>query len=194
MAKGLVTGYNRDLQETKHHLWNGLETVNDSLEILTGAIETMKVNKARMIEKVTGGYTLAVDLAETLVVESGLPFREAHMLVGNLISEMVANGIKMSQLKPEAVEKLAEKLLDKQITIDTDLIRRITDTEYSLQNRKSIGSPNPTETERILKTRATKLDTLREVWTSKKKALEKARKQFKETVKNYCMYKRLRKE
>jgi argininosuccinate lyase len=187
MAKGLVTGYNRDLQETKHHLWRGLETVHDSAEILTGAIKTMKVNKVRMMENVTDGYALALDLAETLVVKSNLPFREAHMLVGNLISEMVADGTKMSQLKPDAVKNLAEKLLNKQITVDTELLKRITDPEYSLRNRKSIGSPNPTETERILKTKTKTLITLRENWLSKKRALEKARKLFKEKVKKYCI-------
>jgi len=185
MVKGLITGYNRDLQETKHHLWISLETVNDSVEILLGAIETMKANKASMKRKVANGYVVALDLAESLVVESGLSFREAHMLVGKLISEMVASGIRMSQLKPEAVEKLAEKLLDRRITIDRESIGRITNAEYSLSNRKSIGSPNPTETERMLKTRAATLETHREVWLSRKNTLEKARKLLKETVKKH---------
>jgi len=187
MMKSLVTGYNRDLQETKHHLWKGLETVHNSLEILTGAIETMKVNKIRMMERVTEGYALALDLAETLVVKSNLPFREAHKLVGNLISKMVVDGRKISQLKPDAIKGLAEKLLNKQIAVDPELIKRTIDPEYSLQSRKSMGSPNPTETKRILKTRTTTLITLRENWLSRKNALEKARKLFKETVKNYCM-------
>ncbi|MFQ6095551.1 MAG: argininosuccinate lyase, partial [Candidatus Bathyarchaeia archaeon] len=191
MVKGLITGYNRDLQETKHYLWTGLDTVNDSLEILAGAIKTMNVNEARMKAKVTEGYVVALDLAESLVVESGLSFREAHMLVGNLIREMVASGIRMSQLEPEAIERLAEKLLDRRITIDRDFIKRIIDAEYSLRNRKSIGSPNPVETERMLKERSTTLKTYREVWLSRKKALGRVRKLLKETVKEYLSkYKR----
>jgi len=184
MVKGLTTGYNRDLQETKHYLWIGLDTVSDSLEILAGAFETMNVDKASMMAKVTDGYVVALDLAESFV-KLGLSFREAHMLVGNLIREMVASRIRMSELTPEVVEKLAEQLLGRRIKINGEFIRRIVNTECSLLNRKSTGSPNPDETERMLKTRDATLKTRREVWLSKKKALEKARNLLKETVKKY---------
>ena len=185
IVKGLTTGYNRDLQEVKHHLWTGIDAVNDSLEVLAGAIKSMKVNEERMRAKVEEEYTLALDLAECLTVELGLPFREAHMLVGNLVREMVSSGTRISHLKPRTIEELAEKVLSRQVTVDEDLIRGIVDVERSLLSRRSIGSPNPAETERMLKERSAALRAFMEVWLLKKRSLERAQNMLRETVKKY---------
>ncbi len=185
MVKGLTTGYNRDLQETKHHLWIGLDTVKASLEILTGAIKTMEVNETNMQTRIKDGYVSALDLAERLVVEVGLPFREAHKLVGNLVREMITSGIKMSGLKPEIIEKVAEEVLKRRITVNEEFLRKVITAKHSLLNRKSLGSPNPTETERMLESRAATLKDYRECWSSKREALERSRKMLKETVKKY---------
>ncbi|HDJ05103.1 MAG TPA: hypothetical protein ENF85_03805, partial [Candidatus Bathyarchaeota archaeon] len=185
IVKGLTTGYNRDLQEVKHHLWAGIDAVKDSLEILAGAIESMDVNEKRMRVMVEEGYTLALDLAERLTVELGLSFREAHMVVGNLVREMASSGKRISCLKPEDVERVAEKVLGKRVAVDENLVKEAVNPEESLLNRRSIGSPNPAEIERMLKERSTVLKAFREAWLLKKKSLEKARNSLRETVKKY---------
>ena len=185
IVKGLTTGYNRDLQEVKHHLWAGIDAVKDSLEILAGAIESMDVNEKRMRVMVEEGYTLALDLAERLTVELGLSFREAHMVVGNLVREMASSGERISCLKPEDVERVAEKVLGRRVTVDENLVRGAVNPEESLLNRRSIGSPNPAETERMLKERSTVLKAFREAWLLRRKSLERARNSLRETVKKY---------
>ncbi|MBS7629392.1 argininosuccinate lyase, partial [Candidatus Bathyarchaeota archaeon] len=73
-VKGLMTGYNRDLQESKKILWTSIDTVKESLEILTPIFKTLKVNRDRMFEVASGSYAQAIDLAEELVGR-GLSFR-----------------------------------------------------------------------------------------------------------------------
>jgi len=184
-CKGLITGYNRDLQEIKHHLWTSLETLKESLEIISGVIKTMKVNEKRMRAEVEHGYTLALDLAERLVEEKGISFREAHALIGNLVLRLAKSGKSLSALKPDILEELSSKILGKSLKVDSEFLRKTISPEASLQNRKSFGSPNPKEIERMLKTRTGNLEVNRRKWLSKREALEEAKSLLRETVKRY---------
>jgi len=185
ICKGLVTGYNRDLQEVKHHLWVGLESVKDSVEILAGAIKTLSINEDRMRAEAELGYTLAVDLAERLVEEVGLPFREAHRLVGKIVSELISRNLKLSDLKPELIEEVSLNVLGKRVKIPDRLLSEVLNPEASLYNRKSVGSPNPVETDRMLRDRSNLLEKVRARWLSRKESLEDAKILLMETVKKY---------
>jgi len=83
--KGLPLSYNRDLQEDKEGLFDTVDTLHSTLEVFTGMVRTLKVNADRAGQSVDGGYLLATDLADYLV-RKGLPFRQAHAIVGRLVS------------------------------------------------------------------------------------------------------------
>ena len=83
--KGLPLSYNRDLQEDKEGLFDTVDTLHSTLEVFTGMVRTVKVNADRAGQAVDGGYLLATDLADYLV-RKGLPFRQAHAIVGRLVS------------------------------------------------------------------------------------------------------------
>jgi argininosuccinate lyase len=83
--KGLPLSYNRDLQEDKEGLFDTVDTLHSTLEVFTGMVRTVKVNADRAGQAVDGGYLLATDLADYLVIK-GLPFRQAHAIVGRLVS------------------------------------------------------------------------------------------------------------
>ncbi|TVR22309.1 MAG: argininosuccinate lyase [Anaerolineaceae bacterium] len=81
--KGLPSGYNKDLQEDKEPIFAGVDTLSDLLPVLTAIISTLKLNPQRMRDSL-GGELLATELADYLV-DKGLPFRQAHHVIGGIV-------------------------------------------------------------------------------------------------------------
>jgi argininosuccinate lyase len=111
--KGLPLAYNRDLQEDKEPLFDSVDQVRGGLIALSGLLSTATWNTARMQEAADAPYAAAVDLAEWLV-ERGMPFRQAHGVVGSLVRDAVERHVPLSELVEahpalgsEAVELLA---------------------------------------------------------------------------------------
>jgi len=84
LLKGLPLAYNRDLQEDKQALFDGVETTREALEMAARVVSTMKVNPERMMAATSQGFLTATDLADELV-DRGAPFAEAHERVGKLV-------------------------------------------------------------------------------------------------------------
>jgi argininosuccinate lyase len=84
LLKGLPMSYNRDLQEDKEPLFDTVDTVKASLKILAEMSRHLKFNRSTMRQQAEGGFSTATDLAEYLVIK-GVPFREAHGIVGKLV-------------------------------------------------------------------------------------------------------------
>ncbi len=88
LLKGLPMTYNRDLQEDKEPLFDAVDTVKDCLAIFTEMLAHTKFNADRMYQAASGGFSTATDVAEYLV-EKGVPFRQAHEIVGNIVAHCV---------------------------------------------------------------------------------------------------------
>jgi argininosuccinate lyase len=84
VLKALPLAYNRDLQEDKEPLFDTVDTVKSSLQIMTSLIEKVEVDRERMRKAVSEEYTNATDLADYLVIK-GIPFREAHQITGKAV-------------------------------------------------------------------------------------------------------------
>ncbi len=95
--KGLPLAYNKDMQEDKEALFDAVETLVGSLEVLAPAVRTAQVRKERLAQALAGGFLNATDLADYLV-RRGVPFREAHALVGRAVRHCVERGIGLEQL------------------------------------------------------------------------------------------------
>ena len=183
-VKGVPTGYSRDLQETKPPLWKTLKTARESLEVMQGAISSLKVNQERWAEATQNSYAVAVDLAEELTAK-GLPFRQSHRLVGALVRDLVKRGSNMKEVKPEDVSALSEKILGSKIKL-TDLeLSHILDPLCSLEARRSLGSPSPKEVERMLQERKKRVEGYKEVIRSNTSRLEQAAARLKRIVDGY---------
>jgi len=85
MLKGLPLAYNKDMQEDKEQIFDALDTVKMCLPVFGGMLATMKINKDAMLEGAKGGFTNATDVADYLV-KKGLPFRDAHAVVGRMVA------------------------------------------------------------------------------------------------------------
>jgi argininosuccinate lyase len=84
MLKGLPLTYNRDLQEDKEPVFDAVDTLLLLLPAMSGLIGTLRFHTQRLADSAAAGYALATDLAEHLV-RRGVPFREAHEVVGHLV-------------------------------------------------------------------------------------------------------------
>jgi argininosuccinate lyase len=100
VVKGLPLTYNRDLQEDKEPIFDTARTLRDSLEVMAGAIATLRVNEQRMREAASDPMLLATDLAEALVRE-GVAFREAHEAVGRIVAHCLEKDADLRSLSRE---------------------------------------------------------------------------------------------
>jgi argininosuccinate lyase len=100
VMKGLPLTYNRDMQEDKEPIFDTTGTLGDSLEVMAGAVATLRVNVGRMRAAAEDPLLLATDLAEALVRE-GVPFREAHEAVGRVVAHCVEKDLDLRTLSRE---------------------------------------------------------------------------------------------
>ncbi len=84
VMKGIPLAYNKDMQEDKENLFDAIDTVKLCVPVFNGMVSTMKVNKEIMLQGAKGGFANATDVADYLV-KKGVPFREAHAIVGRMV-------------------------------------------------------------------------------------------------------------
>jgi argininosuccinate lyase len=100
VLKGLPLAYNRDLQEDKEAIFDTADTVRASLAVAAGMLRTARANRERLSRAAVAGFSLATDVADYLVVR-GVPFREAHGIVGQVVQRCLATGHDLSTLPLE---------------------------------------------------------------------------------------------
>ena len=97
LLKGQPLAYNRDLQEDKEPLFDSVDTLLATLAVVAAMLPTLRFDAARGREAAAGDFALATDLADHLV-QRGVPFREAHEAVGNLVAECERTGRTFEEL------------------------------------------------------------------------------------------------
>ncbi len=106
VMKGLPLAYCKDMQEDKEPVFDALPSLSLCLAAMTGMIADMQPNEAVMRAAAGTGFATATDLADWLVREAGLPFREAHHVTGRIVAEADARGLELAELPLEVLRKL----------------------------------------------------------------------------------------
>ncbi len=109
VMKSLPLTYNKDMQEDKEAIFDAIDTVKMCLPVFNKMISTMKVNKEKMLHAAGGGFTNATDAADYLV-RKGLPFREAHEVIGRMVLYCVNNKKSLEQLSLEELKQFSERI------------------------------------------------------------------------------------
>ena len=138
MQKGLPLSYNRDLQEDKKPLMDSLDMLTQALTIMSPVISTMRINADRMRQAVENGFINATDLADYLVVK-GVPFREAHGIVGAAVRYCIENRKKLEELTVEEFDTFSDRISD-------DVYDYI-DIDRCVERRCSVGGTSPVSTD-----------------------------------------------
>lgn len=133
VMKGLPLAYNKDMQEDKECLFDGVETWIKCLSIMTPMVKTMKINKDQMLKAANGGFTNATDLADYLA-KKGVPFRDSHKITGEIVFDCITKNKSLNDLTIDEYRSYSN-------LIDEDIYDAI-DVKNCAELRKSIGGPN----------------------------------------------------
>ncbi|MCP4601179.1 MAG: hypothetical protein GY847_11760 [Proteobacteria bacterium] len=139
--KGLPLAYNRDLQEDKEGFFDTVETLNSTIEVFDGMLESLKFNTEKMQQAACENYTLATDLADYLT-KKRVPFREAHGIVGKLVFLAIGKGKTLHELDLSDYQNLSPLFEEDVYSITL---------ESSITARNVPGGTSPKQVERALK-------------------------------------------
>ncbi len=153
-AKGLPLTYNKDLQEDKEGLFDAIDTIKFSLAVYSDMIATMKVNTDKMEQAVSKDFSNATDLADYLV-RKGLPFRQAHEVVGKCVAYAIKEGKFLPEITLAEYKEFSE-------LFEADLLETLK-PENCVAARTSYGGPAFTENAKQLIRGAEILDMQRTV-------------------------------
>jgi argininosuccinate lyase len=134
VLKGLPLTYNRDLQEDKEPVFDAIDTLLLVLPAMAGLISTLRINAERLSASSSTGFTLATDLAEYLV-RRGVPFREAHEVVGHLVIWCQVHDRDLDEVSDADLAKVSEHL--------TPDVRSVLTVSGALAARKAHGGTAP---------------------------------------------------
>ena len=130
--KGIPLAYNKDMQEDKELTFDAIDTVKGCLALFTGMIDTMKFNKDNMAASAKNGFTNATDAADYLV-NHGVPFRDAHGIIGQLVLLCIDKGISLDELPLKEYQKVSPVFQD-------DIYEAIA-MKTCVEKRNTIGAP-----------------------------------------------------
>jgi len=139
-VKALPLAYAKDLQDDKALTFDAFDTFDLCARAMTGMIETMTFYPDAMRAAAAKGFSTATDLADFLVRELGMPFRDAHHVTGRLVAIAEADGIDLSDLELKQMQSVEPRL--------TDAIYSVLTVEKSAASRTSFGGTAPSEVAR----------------------------------------------
>ena len=139
--KGLPLAYNKDMQEDKEMAFNAMDTVKESLYFFNGMIATMRFNKPVMELSAQNGFTNATDAADYLV-NHGVPFRDAHGIIGQLVLLCIEKNISLDELPLEEYKKISP-------VFEEDIYEAIS-LKTCVEKRLTIGAPGKAAMDSII--------------------------------------------
>lgn len=139
--KGIPLAYNKDMQEDKELTFDAIDTVKGCLALFTGMIRTMKFNKDIMEKSAMHGFTNATDAADYLV-KHGVPFRDAHSIIGHLVLTCIEKGKAIDEMSIEELKEISD-------VFEPDVYDAIS-LKTCVEKRLTIGAPSKTSMEQAI--------------------------------------------
>lgn len=139
--KGLPLAYNKDMQEDKELTFDAIDTVKGCLALFTGMISSMKFNNSIMESSAKNGFTNATDAADYLV-NHGVPFRDAHGIVGQLVLYCIEKNISLDHMSLEEFKSISP-------VFEEDIYEAIS-LETCVNKRNTIGAPGKEAMEKVI--------------------------------------------
>jgi len=148
--KGLPLAYNKDLQEDKEALFDTVDTVRACVSVTTTVLRNMRVNEARAHDAATHGCLNATELADYLT-RKGLPFREAHEIVGRIVIRAIEGGVEIDELPLGEMQSFSP-------LIEEDVFQALS-LEQTFAAKSQIGGTSPVRVTDELKNARLSLDS-----------------------------------
>jgi len=138
VMKGLPLAYNKDMQEDKEGVFDSVKTALLSLQVLNEMIQDMRLNRDKMNQACMVGHLSATDLADYLVKEVGIPFRDAYYITGNIVNLAEDKGLDISELSLEELQSIDSRIGEKALSV--------LDNRASMNARNSEGGTSTART------------------------------------------------
>ena len=139
--KGIPLAYNKDMQEDKEMTFDAIDTVKDCIMLFTGMVDTMRFNKKNMEESAKLGFTNATDAADYLV-KKGMPFRDAHSVIGRLVLFCIEKNCAIDDLTLEELQSISE-------VFEADIYDAIS-LKTCVEKRLTTGAPGPQQMKNVI--------------------------------------------
>jgi argininosuccinate lyase len=181
--KALPSSYNLDLQEITPRLWESLESITDSLDMLSKLIPHLKVTK-NAFDKPFLGFSTSTELANMLVRKYKVPFRTAHKMVGLLVKHLIENKLTLSDVTPELLQAVAKDSCSFSSNVNMEDIRASIDPLEFVKAHNARGGPSPNEVKRMLRVRKRWTVLSRSRLSEKKSKLDEAENTLESVIKS----------
>ena len=139
--KGLPLAYNKDMQEDKEMAFDAFDTAKDCIELFTGMLATMRFKKERMAASAMNGFTNATDAADYLV-NKGVPFRDAHGIIGRLVLYCIEKDASIDALSLEELQSISDKFGE-------DIYDAVS-LKTCVEKRLTLGAPGPESMKKVI--------------------------------------------
>ncbi|MBQ8527761.1 MAG: argininosuccinate lyase [Lachnospiraceae bacterium] len=139
--KGIPLAYNKDMQEDKELTFDAIDTVKGCLALFTGMVRTMKFNKEIMADSAMNGFTNATDAADYLV-NHGVPFRDAHSIIGKLVLTCIEKDKAIHEMSIEELKEISE-------VFEPDIYDAVS-LKTCVEKRLTIGAPGPEAMKKVI--------------------------------------------
>jgi len=145
MMKGLHSGYNRDFHEDKEITIAIFDILNRVTEVLPPLIQSTKFNLGRMAELATKNFSAATEVANYLVRDHNVPFRQAHHIVGSLVGKLYRAGKNFDDF-----QTCKQHMVESSIKISDEDLKNALDPKHVMMAYKSVGGTAPEPTKKVL--------------------------------------------
>ncbi|MBE5881727.1 MAG: argininosuccinate lyase [Lachnospiraceae bacterium] len=139
--KGIPLAYNKDMQEDKELTFDAIDTVKGCLALFTGMVRTMKFNKEIMADSAMNGFTNATDAADYLV-NHGVPFRDAHSIIGKLVLTCIEKDKAIHEMSMEELKEISD-------VFEADIYDAVS-LKTCVEKRLTIGAPGPDAMKKVI--------------------------------------------
>jgi argininosuccinate lyase len=139
--KGIPLAYNKDMQEDKELSFDAMDTAKGCIALFNGMLKTMKFKKENMRKSANNGFTNATDAADYLV-KNGVPFRDAHGIVGQIVLYCIDKNIAIDDMSLEELQAISPVFKE-------DVYEAIS-METCVNTRLTIGAPSETAMKQVI--------------------------------------------
>lgn len=143
VMKGLPLAYSKDMQEDKEPAFDSAENISLCVQAMTGMINDFSANEKNMKKAAEAGYSTATDIADWLVKNLGIPFRQSHSITGKIVKLAEESACKLHELPIAEIKKICPEV--------TDDLFDVLSVENSVASRKSFGGTSPANVNQAIK-------------------------------------------
>ncbi len=188
-VKSLPSTYNLDFQEITPKLWESIDNVHASLDMLHKLVPKLKVT-ADVSDKASKSFVAATELANMLVRKHNVPFRSAHKIVGALVKSLIEAKLTFADATPKLLQKAAKAAAGIKLAVTAEDITELANPLKLVEACKVKGGPAPAEVKRALAAREKQLFVTKSNISKMDKELDEAENKLESAVQQFTVNKR----